>query len=805
MFATTRDFLYEVATGQPLLICLEDLHWADQASLDFLRAMGRGTANQRILIAATYRSDELHRQHPLYIALPILVRESRAERVELRPLDDDATRTLIRHRYALIESDEQRLERYLRERAEGNAFYALELLRSLEDTGVLAQKRGEWVLHDLTSIRLPTLLQQVIESRLARLGEETKSLLQVAAMIGQDVSLDLWQQVSNTDDAALAAAIEQGERAQLLTEAGTDGRYRFRHALIREALYHEVILIRRRVWHRRIAEALLHHPAPNPDQVAYHFQHAGDERASEWLIRAGERAQRSYVWLAAAERFEAALALLPDEVSRARDRAWLQLRIGLLTRHFHGDTALNHLEDAARLAEIAGDNVLGAMALAHVGLVRGYDSDRRRGLRERSMKEMEAGVIALESLDEAQQHELKQIEGVLGATIGIQGRGTLAQWMVNQGQFHQAELMLEGRHNAGPVDDADAKRAAGMIWGYLGDPAMAHSSFTRARQCYEALNDPVQAGTDAMLDYVLIQLRYGADHPTRRQEQAQLVRKLWTDETGLMIPPDYDMGAQAFDLLLSGDWARATDVLDRYVPLTSSWFNPLHTSRLLLARYRGDSETVWSEIRRVLPDGPETEFDYHFYPVLDDLAQLAAEQALDDGNLEIARAWLETYDRLLGWSDAVLGRAEAALGWARYHNLHGEPSLARQHADQALAHATDPRQPLALIAVHRFIGHLDTVDQRFAAAEQHLQESLRLAEACEAPFERALTLLELAGLRLAQRQLDEATTLLDEVQATCEPLGAKPTLEQVNDVRTRIEQMSRRNPKLSSRTQPARG
>ena len=101
------------------------------------------------------------------------------------------------------------------------------------------------------------------------------------------------------------------------------------------------------------------------------------------------------------------------------------------------------------------------------------------------------------------------------------------------------------------------------------------------------------------------------------------------------------------------------------------------------------------------------------------------------------------------------------------HQIKGENGQARQFAEQALAHATDPRQPLALIAAHRFLGQLDTVDQRFEGAEAHLQESLRLADACAAPFERALTVLELANLRLAQGQTQEADTLLDEVQAIC--------------------------------------
>jgi hypothetical protein len=159
------------------------------------------------------------------------------------------------------------------------------------------------------------------------------------------------------------------------------------------------------------------------------------------------------------------------------------------------------------------------------------------------------------------------------------------------------------------------------------------------------------------------------------------------------------------------------------------------------------------------------------------LQRLAAALALDAHDLTAAHAWLEAHDRWLDWSGAVLGRAEGALGWAAYHHASGDPTQARSYAEQALAHATDPRQPLALLAAHRFLGKLDVDAAALDTADEHLCESLRLAEACSAPFERALTLLEIARLRMAEGTLAEARSLLAEVRTICEPLGANPTLE----------------------------
>jgi DNA-binding CsgD family transcriptional regulator len=134
----------------------------------------------------------------------------------------------------------------------------------------------------------------------------------------------------------------------------------------------------------------------------------------------------------------------------------------------------------------------------------------------------------------------------------------------------------------------------------------------------------------------------------------------------------------------------------------------------------------------------------------------------------------------------VAGRAEGRLGWARFHRLAGEPGPAREQAEAALALAGEPRQPLALLTAHRLLGELAVEAGRHPEAESHLAEALGLAEACGAPFERALTLLALAELRGAGGRPREAFGLVDEVRALCAPLGAAPTLERADALAARL-------------------
>ena len=178
----------------------------------------------------------------------------------------------------------------------------MELLRALEhrgqDGGLWRDGEG-WELGELAELVVPTLVRQVIDIRLARLGPEVREPLALAAMIGQDVPFDLWQRLAGLDDAAMLRLVETAIEWHVVVASADGTRMHFVHALTREALYEGILPPRRRLLHRDVAEALMEQPAVDPDPVAYHLQRAGDPRTAEWMIRAGERAQRAYAWLTA--------------------------------------------------------------------------------------------------------------------------------------------------------------------------------------------------------------------------------------------------------------------------------------------------------------------------------------------------------------------------------------------------------------------------------------------------------------------------------------------------------------------------
>lgn len=367
LFREIGDFLAALVARNPAVAVLEDLHWSDAASLELLRFVARSTNKLPLLLVATYRMDELTPGHPLFQLLPSLIRETGATRIALQRLDNAAVHSLVQAQYRLLPADEHRLVTYLADHTEGNPLYLQELLRTLTEEGILYGNDECWILGDLDRIVVPPLIHQVIEGRLARLGDDTRDLLTVAAVIGQDVPLNLWRGISGAPDTLFDQVIRRALGAQLLQETPEGDGYRFSHALIRETLYSGLILTTRREWHRRIGEALAESARPDPETVAHHFQQANDRREAKWQIQAGKRAQALHAPDSAIKHFTLALNVpeglsIEEQIDAYRSRGRSHDTAGdyLSAREDH--------EAALEMAREAGDRRSEWRALLDLGL-----------------------------------------------------------------------------------------------------------------------------------------------------------------------------------------------------------------------------------------------------------------------------------------------------------------------------------------------------------------------------------------------------------------------------------------------------
>ncbi|MHB8646159.1 MAG: helix-turn-helix transcriptional regulator [Thermomicrobiales bacterium] len=781
LFQQVLDFFTALATAHPLILMLDDLHWADPASLDLLRVVARDLATLPILLLVTYRTDELTRHHRLYTLLPTLVREAPAVRLDLRPLDADAVRVLVTAHYALPAADRTRLVAYLLERAEGNPFFLGELCRSLEAEGVLQQTDTGWLLAPLTRVRVPPLLRQVIDARFGRLARETQQLLAVAAVIGQEVPLVLWAAVAAVDERTLLDVVEAGIEAHLLAELPDGSGVRFLHALIREALYAETLATRRRPIHRRVAEALIATEDPDPDAVAYHLRQAGDERTAVWLVAAGERAQRAYAWLSAAERYEAALALLPEHGAGAAARGWLLYRLSRLRRWDEPERSLAYLEDALQVAETSGDRALAALARFTRGVVR-YSAVQEYAA---GVTDVALAVAEIEALALGERERIRPFEPGLAAfprtglynTHIVTGRYGEMLAIQREREAH-ASATAEDNPTTGVTAGGRTAAMAGVYWA-LGRVAEAREA-TRQGLEHARTTRNYHRLAQMMIFELFKLLICESDRVTERrrlaEEGEEAARR--AHAIGYRLPPGL---VELPVLVVEGRWDEARLLLP--VALTTLGDTNLLLSAeswATLARAEGNVELAWRLVREALPDGVATEPGIIPFYYAQTGQRLAVTLCLDTGDLPHARAWLEAYDHWLAWSGATIGKSAGQALWGAYYRASGDAQQADSHARQALAYATEPRQPLALLAAHRLLGELATDTGRFEDAASHLEASLTLADACAAPFERALTLLAVAELRAASGERAEARTLINEVRAVCAPLGARSTLERAD-------------------------
>jgi DNA-binding CsgD family transcriptional regulator len=828
LFEAARDFLTEVATVRPLVLVLEDLHWADPASLDLLRFLARQLDGHRLLVLATYRDDEVTRHNPLFQLLPRLVREAGAERFTLQPLSSSDVDALVRARYRLDPLAASRLVDYLQVHAEGNPLFLRELLRTLEEQEILRYESGTWTLVHLQQVPVPEMLQQVIEGRLARLGNANRSLLHVAAVIGQEVPLDLWQVVSGASAEDLARAVELGIEAHVLMETPERSGLRFTHALVQDVLYDGLVLPRRRLLHRKVADAHIERSPVDPDAAAHHLQLAGDERAVEWLIRAGLRARRSEAWFTAADRFLMAASLLEGDVERANLRGWLLFYSGFLARFSDDARAIGYLDDAERMAALADDPVLAAYVGHHRGSARcirtivGSDGAIRADVR-RGLAELERGVSALDELfpttatPSTDDHAIAMISAALpGVTTGpaalesnvehggkrrpagTSQHGVLINWLAHAG--HYRDVVQSAPEFIEIVTAAFGDNHLKMNQCVEGHIGLGHSLAALGRP-----DDAVRelrlgiAGyslsrTYAMVEYaiwsilLMVMIPYHTERVSERARLADEANRAWKLSTGIAVVGPTDRApAELWLDMLEGRWSQAIQLGEDC--LLASNTNIVHGGVAALARLawqQGNVDEARHRVFQLLPNGSTTDPGGHYFPLAVAAQAVAAEVAIGEGELEAARHWIEARDRWLDWSGALLWRAENELLWARYFRAANDVYRSVRHAERALVLASEPRQPLALIASHMFLGELATARRDWQQAEKHLLVSVDLAAACAAPFERALSLLSLAELRATVGDLAEARTLIEQVRAICVPLEAKPTLERAESLAGRL-------------------
>ena len=354
------EFIGRAAQIQPLLLVLEDLHWADESTLLLTEYLAPLLPAMPVLVIGTYRDVEVDPHHPLARVIEQLAHRHLVEQVSLRRLSFDGVGAMLRTLTGQAAPEE--LVQLIHRETEGNPFFVEEVYLHLVESGVLLDDRGR-LRSDLRvdEVSVPESIRLVLGQRLDRLAVSTRKVLIAAAISGRAFTSEIVGEVAGANEDALVEAFDEAERARLLTPGTVRGELMFSHELIRQTLLSGISAARREGLHVKTANAISRLYSDDLEahagELAYHLSHAGRSGDPAVLVHyltiAGERAFDAAAFDDAVGYFEKALSLMPDDGQLGR--AQLLERLAMALRSVgRWEDALGTMNDALDRYETLG-------------------------------------------------------------------------------------------------------------------------------------------------------------------------------------------------------------------------------------------------------------------------------------------------------------------------------------------------------------------------------------------------------------------------------------------------------------------
>jgi ATP/maltotriose-dependent transcriptional regulator MalT len=767
LFERLLDMVQRLAERAPLLWVMEDLHWADRSTRDLVAYLAASLRSGRVMMILTFRSDELPRLHPLRGLLGELGRNRRVHRLELARF----TRAELAEQLAgLLDVDPPtRLVADIYARSGGNPFFAEELVLAGGGTSPAG---------------LPPTLQEVLLTRVVRLSHQTQQLLRVAAAAGPGVTQPLLAAVAGMNETTLLDSLREAVDQQLLLPEPGGAGYLFRHALLAEAVYGELLPGERVGLHTALAKSLEagleteNAPATRAARLAHHWSAAGDQpRALQASVEAAAAAEGVCAFAEAQLQLERVLALW-DRVPDAPQRAGMD-RVGLLSRCAEAASGAGDLAVAAELVRQA------------LPLVDQARNPQRAGLLHEQLARC-LRLLGDPAALGAQQQAVRLVRREPSLELA-RVLGSLARYLSVVDNFAEArEAAEEAAAIAGQVgsraEEANARSALGGALIYLGDADAGLAELEAARRLATQTGDAI-LWLRAIINHSDGLLAVGRleEAATVAIDGSQQARRLGQASTfGTFLA-----GNATEALVALGRWDEAERVSREALAgaLSDAASATLPLARAALELGRGDldaAETRLQTVRRLLPTPiPEAQ---KAGPLFAGLAELALWRGdLEQGKKLVGEAvpLVEQNPRYAAPVYALGIRVEAdraELARAHHAGEAADDGTAAALLDRLGAAATGPAAAglpeltawytTALAERTRQHGRHDPTAWAAAVADwDRIGQPYRLAYTC---FRQAEALLAGTGDR------DTAATVLGHAANITERLGARPLDNEIN-------------------------
>jgi class 3 adenylate cyclase len=770
LFDSITTFLKNAAATRPLMLILDDLHWADAPSLQLLQFLARELAGCRLLVVGTYRDEEVTRQHPLSQALGELAREHLSERILLRGLSAVDVARFI-ERTASIEPPAA-LTATVHRATEGNPFFLNEVVHLLASEGRFERpdEVTSW------SVEIPEGVREAVGRRLDHLSQECNELLSNASAIGQEFSLDVLERVAGRDRNDVLGCMEEALTSRIIAEVSQAvGRYRFSHTLVRETLYGELGITRRVQLHHRIGEVLeaVHagNLEPHLAELAYHFFQAslaGDTgKAIEYSIRAGERALRILAFEEATQLFERTLQLLeltdPGNETRRYD---VQMLLGEAWARV-GD--MNRAKDVFRDAIVAARKLGDPEKLSHAGLWFGRELEGlgfEMGYVEETANLLEEALEALPAEDSA-------IRAMIMGRIAVS-----EYWLGNRNR--RESLAREALAMAERVGDTAALASAlhGVRYA-LWSPENAEERLATSMRALQV------AAASGHKDRMLQAHRWlvGDLLELGRADEADREIETHNRIASELRQPIYQWYAEMFNAMraiMVGRFTEGEETARRALEIGQR-----AGSRQALNFFGAQMSRVWYEqgkLHDMLPLMQQAGdvVPPHMLPII---RAAYAFYASELGRMEDARAAFEelarddfaSLPRIMVFLHMVvfLSQACATLGDAKRAAVLYD--LLAPFAGRAVIDG--PPAAVCNGPASHYLGLLAATMGKHDLAMRHFEESLRMGESMRAPPFVAHTQYAYAGVLLAKGEHGRALELATQALATARELGMASLVE----------------------------
>jgi ATP/maltotriose-dependent transcriptional regulator MalT len=781
MLEAVLGVLSRLADRQPVLLVVEDLHWADRSTRDVLTFIARTARAERLLVVGTYRTDEIHRRHPIRPWLAEMERTPRVERLSLDRLGTNELAALVEAIRAMPSDDA--LIKAIGDRSEGNPFYVEELLAA----GALRPQD-----------QLPSDLREVLLSRVAALPDEVATLLGLAAVAGRSVEHDLLRDVAATSDERLEAAMRKATAAGVMvaTAEGQTALYAFRHALLQEAVYDDLLPTERRRHHASYAAVLLERPIPDGAAGAGHVAALAHlASASHDLVGAlaawfgaGRASARAFAFATAARDFERALDLWDAVSADARPSDVDQIEMFhelALARWNAGEMsgAVDAGRRAVELSEAGVDPIRTASLLERLGRIAWGAGEFESAL------EYHAKSVAL--LDgQAPSSTLARVLSGYGAVLMLRG-----QYRQSIGVCRDA--IRVARAVGAELEELNAMNSLGVCLSQLGDCSQAVDLMREVFERTPALDDVFEMGR-AYGNYGSVLQNCG------ELEDAEKIAgdgSDWASRNGVWQTFGiFHVANRAAVLVEMGRWAEARDLLGRVAddePEGVAGLNHAVNAGLLAVRM-GDLALARPLLRGAAERARSAADSQFIAPLAAGITELElAEGRLDDAWASatdgLARVAQTDDARFLGFLDAVAARvaADRALAAAAVHRETERQAAitdARRLAEEAATSigSIDRASPaaadrLGFLALARAEAMRAAGEKATDAWDETADQWARLGRPWYAAYSRyrqGEALLE-AGDRL------EATPILADARVTAEALGAVPLQDEIEGLARR--------------------